>query len=97
MSREEDTLREWITLTRRGVWSRRRFVESVSALGLGAPMALQLLAHAGPVHAQPAFSYAPTQRGGAGPLRILSWQGATILNSHFSSGSKDHHAARLFY
>jgi peptide/nickel transport system substrate-binding protein len=97
MSAEEDALREWLALTRRGVWSRRRFVDAVSALGLGTPLALQLLASAGVAQAQPAFSYAPTQRGGGGPLRILSWQGATILNSHFSSGSKDHLAARLFY
>ena len=98
MSREEDALREWLTLARRGAWSRRRFVDAVSALGLGTPMALQLLAASGAAQAQQsAFHYAPTQRGGGGPLRILSWQGATILNGHFSSGSKDQLAARLFY
>lgn len=97
MSREEDALREWLTLTRRGAWSRRRFVDAVAALGLGTPAALQLLAHAGVASAQAALPYAPTRRGGGGPLRILSWQGATILNGHFSSGSKDNLAARLFY
>jgi len=97
MSAEEDALREWLTLTRRGQWSRRRFVDAVTALGLGTPAALQLLAHAGVARAQPAFHYAPTKRGGGGPLRILSWQGATILNGHFTSGSKDQLAARLFY
>ena len=97
MSREEDALREWIALTRRGEWSRRRFVDAVTALGLGTPAALQLFAHAGVARAQPAFNYAPTKRGGGGPLRILSWQGPTILNGHFTSGSKDQLAARLFY
>jgi peptide/nickel transport system substrate-binding protein len=98
MSREEDALREWVALARRGAWSRRRFVDAVTALGLGTPMALQLLAASGGAQAQhSAFHYAPTQRGGGGPLRILSWQGPTILNGHFSSGSKDQLAARLFY
>src|SRR5688572_13038840 len=97
MSREEDALREWLTLTRRGEWSRRRFVDAVAALGLGTPMALQLLAHAGVAHAQPTFHYAPTKRGGGGTLRILSWQGPTLLNGHFSNGSKDQLATRLFY
>ena len=97
MSTHEDALREWLARTRRGEWSRRRFVDAVAALGLGTPAALQLLAHAGVARAQPAFHYAPTQRGGGGPLRILSWQGPTILNGHFSAGSKDQLAARLFY
>ena len=97
MSREEDALREWLTLTRRGAWSRRRFVDAVAALGLGTPAALQLLAHAGVARAQGTFTYAPTRRGGGGPLRILSWQGPTILNGHYSSGSKDVLASRLFY
>src|SRR5512134_513472 len=97
MSREEDTLREWLALTRRGVWSRRRFIDAVGALGLGAPMALQLLTHAGVAHAQPNFVYKPTRRGGGGTLRILSWQGPTLLNGHFSNGSKDQLATRLFY
>ena len=53
MSREEDALREGLTLARRGAWSRRRFVDAVSALGLGTPMALQLLAAASVAQAQP--------------------------------------------
>jgi len=97
MSIEEDHLRDWLARTRRGEWSRRRFVDAVSTLGVGTPLALQLLAHAGLAQAQAPFRYAPTRRGGGGPLRILSWQGATILNSHFSAGSKDALASRLFY
>jgi peptide/nickel transport system substrate-binding protein len=86
MSRE-DRLREWLARTRRGEWSRRRFVDAVAALGLGTPAAFALLAHAGMAQAQQPFTYAPTRRGGGGALRILSWQGATILNGHFSAGS----------
>ena len=97
MSHEEDRLREWLARTRRGDWSRRRFVAEVRALGVGTPLALQLLAHAGLAQAQAPFHYAPTRRGGGGALRILSWQGATILNAHFSSGSKDTLASLLFY
>ena len=97
MSHEQECLRDWLARTRRGEWSRRRFVDAVGALGLGTPLALQLLAHAGLAQAQAPFRYAPTRRGGGGALRILSWQGATILNSHFSAGSKDALASRLFY
>ncbi|HEX8968119.1 MAG TPA: peptide ABC transporter substrate-binding protein [Chloroflexota bacterium] len=34
-------------------------------------------------------------RGSAGPLRILMWQGPTILNPHLSQGTKDFIAARF--
>jgi peptide/nickel transport system substrate-binding protein len=96
MSWPEDSLRDWLAQVRGGRLSRRRFIEAATGLGLSAPMALQLLAHAGLARAQDPFIYAPTRRGGGGALRILSWQGATILNGHFSAGSKDQLAARLF-
>ena len=34
-------------------------------------------------------------RGSGGPLRILMWQGPTILNPHLSQGTKDSIAARF--
>ena len=34
-------------------------------------------------------------RGGGGPLRILMWQGPTILNTHLSQGTKDSIASRF--
>jgi peptide/nickel transport system substrate-binding protein len=34
-------------------------------------------------------------RGSGGPLRMLMWQGPTILNSHLSQGTKDYIAARF--
>src|SRR5262249_39439166 len=38
-----------------------------------------------------------TRRGGGGALRLLYWQAPTILNPHLNTGTKDLHAARLFY
>ena len=38
---------------------------------------------------------APTKRGGGGTLKLLYWQGPTILNRHLAVGVKDSHAARL--
>lgn len=97
MNDTESFLREALARVRRGGLSRRSFVGTVAALGLPAPLAWQLLSHAGLAQAQPSFKYAPTKRGGGGTLKILSWQGPTLLNSHFSNGSKDQLATRLFY
>ena len=97
MSWPEDALRDGLARVRRGQMSRRRFIDLAARLGLGAPLAGQLLSHAGIAHAQSPFVYAPTRRGGGGLLRILSWQGATSLNGHFSNGVKDQLASRLFY
>jgi peptide/nickel transport system substrate-binding protein len=82
----------------RGVISRRQFVRSMLALGVTAPLAQQVLAGAGlaAAHAQePAWT--PTRRGGGGPLRMLWWQAATLLNPQLTTGLKDADGARLFY
>lgn len=97
MSDHESFLQDALARVRRGNLSRRGFVVAVTALGLPAPMALQLLTQAGLAQAQPNFAYKPTRRGGGGTLKILSWQGPTLLNGHFSNGSKDQLATRLFY
>src|SRR5262249_48104343 len=44
-----------------------------------------------------AFHYKPTKRGGGGALRVLWWQGATLLNPHFAVGTKDQDGSRIFY
>src|SRR5438128_551420 len=94
----EQTLRELIEDVRAGRWSRRGFVQAMVALGLTAPMAAQMLAHAGVVQAQPKNPvFTPTRRGGGGPLRVLWWQAPTLLNPHFATGTKDQDAARIFY
>jgi len=106
-----DQIRDDIERVRRGSLSRRQFVARLSAVGLGAPTAGMLLLNAGVAQAQaqtttqaqttaqmPAgFTYPPTQRGGGGPLKLLFWQGPTLLNPHFATGDKDAEGSRLFY
>ena len=41
--------------------------------------------------------YKPSQRGGGGALRMLYWQGPTLLNPHFATGAKDTDGCRLFH
>src|SRR5437016_1334041 len=95
---DEQTLRELIEDVRAGRWSRRGFVQAMVALGLTAPMAAQMLAHAGVVQAQPKEPvFTPTRRGGGGPLKVLWWQAPTLLNPHFATGTKDQDASRIFY
>ncbi|NBU66645.1 MAG: peptide ABC transporter substrate-binding protein [Betaproteobacteria bacterium] len=67
-------------------------------VGISAPMAAQLLMHAGIAQAQQYKSaYTPSKRGGGGPLRVLWWQGPTLLNPHFATGTKDQEGSRIFY
>ena len=66
-------------------------------LGLTAPMASMMLMHAGVANAQPAPAYKPTKRGGGGALKVLWWQGATLLQPHFANGTKDQEGSRIFY
>jgi peptide/nickel transport system substrate-binding protein len=47
--------------------------------------------------AQPQSLYKPTKRGGGGVLKVLWWQGPTLLNPHFAVGTKDQDGSRLFY
>src|SRR5262245_12540779 len=80
-----------------GRMSRRTFVRRMAAVGFTAPMATQLLAYAGVAMAQPKSTYKPTKRGGGGLLKVLWWQGPTLLNPHFATGTKDQDGSRLFY
>src|SRR5215510_6877608 len=93
----ERELRRLIGHVKAGRLSRRGFVQRVAAVGLTAPMATQLLAYAGVAMAQPKSSYKPTKRGGGGLLKVLWWQGATLLNPHFAVGTKDQEGSRIFY
>jgi peptide/nickel transport system substrate-binding protein len=90
-------LRLWIEQVRSGGLPRRAFIAKAAALGFTAPMAAQLLMHAGIAQAQPASTYKSTRRGGGGALKLLWWQGPTLLNPHFATGTKDQEACRLFY
>ena len=86
-----------IDLVKRGRLSRRAFVRRMAAVGLTAPMATQILAIGGVAMAQPASTYKPTKAGGGGLLKVLWWQGPTLLNPHFAVGTKDQDGSRLFY
>ncbi len=45
--------------------------------------------------AAPTSASKATARGAGGPLKILMWQGPTILNPHLAQGTKDYIAARM--
>ena len=95
----EQDLRGLVADVRQGRLSRRSFVQRMIALGLSAPLAGTMLAHGGVAQAA-AFAdadYKPTKAGGGGPLKLLFWQGPTLLNPHFSDGTKDVEASRIFY
>ena len=93
----ERDLRGLIGRVQAGGLSRRAFVRRLVAVGLTAPLATQLLAHAGVAMAQAAPVYKPTKRGGGGLLRVMWWQGPTLLNPHFAVGTKDQDGSRIFY
>jgi peptide/nickel transport system substrate-binding protein len=90
-------LQGMIDRVKAGRLSRRGFIRRMAALGLTAPMATQLLAFGGVAMAQPKSDYKPTHRGGGGTLKLLWWQGPTLLNPHFAVGTKDQDGSFLFY
>jgi peptide/nickel transport system substrate-binding protein len=94
---DEHALRDLIAEVKGGKLSRRAFVHKLVALGLTAPMATQLLDYVGVARAQRGSAYKPTKRGGGGSLKLLWWQGATLLNPHFAVGTKDQEGSRIFY
>ena len=92
---DETGLRHLMSSVEDGRLSRRGFVSRMVALGLTAPMATQLLG--GAARAQGVPNYKPTKAGGGGTLKLLWWQGPTLLNPHFAVGTKDQDGSRLFY
>jgi len=94
---DERLLRQQIEEVRTGQRSRRRFLRDMMALGLSAPFVAQVLAHSGVAMADYSFKYAPTKAGGGGTLKLLWWQGPTLLNPHFAVGTKDQDGSRVFY
>lgn len=94
---DEEALRGLIGDVKVGKLSRRAFVHRMVALGLAAPMANQMLDYCGVARAQGKFEYKPKKRGGGGALKVLWWQGATLLNPHFAVGTKDQDGSRIFY
>lgn len=94
---DEKGLRQLIGEVKRGRVSRRQFIQAMVGLGLTAPLAAQMLAYSGVAQAQAKSNYKPTKRGGGGALKVLWWQGATLLNPHFAVGTKDQEGSRIFY
>ena len=95
---DEPILRQLIEQVKRDRVTRRVFVQAMAALGIGAPLAAQMLASAGVAAAQPREPYlVPTKRGGGGDLRILMWDAPTMLHPHFGRGLRDMTVSRLFY
>ena len=93
----ERELRKLIKAVKAGDMSRRAFVRRMVGLGLTAPLATQLLAHAGVAQAATIADYKPTKAGGGGALKMLYWQAPTLLNPHFAVGTKDQEGSRIFY
>ena len=85
---DERDLRDLIAKVRAGNLSSRAFVRQMLAVGLTAPMATQMLDYCGVAKAQSKSSYKPSKRGGGGALKVLWWQGATLLNPHFAVAPK---------
>src|SRR5215208_3310786 len=98
---DEKELRGLIAEVKAGKLSRRTFLHKMVSLGLTAPMVSQMLAYSGVASAQAKseweWEYKPTKRGGGGALKVLWWQGATLLNPHFAVGTKDQEGSRIFY
>jgi peptide/nickel transport system substrate-binding protein len=90
-------LQRWIDQVKSGKLPRRAFLDRMMGLGLSVPMGSMLLMHAGVANAQAATGYKPTKRGGGGALKLLFWQGPTLLNPHFATGTKDQESSRIFY
>ena len=93
----EQALRELIAAVKAGQVSRRTFTRRLVGLSLTAPLASQLLAHAGLAQSPAPVEYKPTRAGGGGVLRTLFWQAPTLLNPHFAVGAKDAEGAGIFY
>src|SRR3984957_16846960 len=93
----ERELRWVIEDVRLGRLSRRGFTMRMIAAGLTAPLAAQMLASSGVAMAATSPDYKPTRRGGGGALKVLWWQGPTLLNPHFATGTKDQDGSRPFY
>jgi len=93
----EQALRSLVAAVKAGRLSRRAFVGKIAAVGLTAPFATCLLAHAGVAQTATQTEYKPTKAGGGGQLKVLFWQAPTLLNPHFAVGTKDQEGARIFY
>jgi peptide/nickel transport system substrate-binding protein len=94
---DEHDIRHLIGEVKAGRMSRRGFIQTMVSVGLTVPMAGQMLAYSGVAQARTRPAYKPTKRGGGGTVKLLMWQGPTLLNPHFAVGTKDQFGSRVFY
>lgn len=93
----EKEIRGLVEEVKQGRLDRRAFISRMAAFGLSAPFAAQTLVWNGVAMAQSEWDYKPKKRGGGGTLKLLWWQGPTLINPHFAVGTKDQDASRIFY
>ncbi|WP_128927572.1 peptide ABC transporter substrate-binding protein [Bradyrhizobium guangxiense] len=93
----ENEIRTLVGQVKQGTLSRRSFIRKVAALGITAPIASQILVWNDVAMADATLPYKPTKAGGGGTLKMLLWQGPTLLNPHFALGTKDQIASRVFF
>jgi len=97
MSQHETLLHELVHEVRAGRLARRQFIARLVAWGIEVPLAAAMLPdRADASDTSSDWVYKPSRRGG-GHIGILLWQGPTILNPHFATGTKDQEACRPFY
>ena len=95
---DERELREWITQVKDGALSRREFTRMLAGLGWRRRWPRRSSPRPGfPAGRPPRPSSRPPAAGGGGELKVLWWQGPTILNPHLSIGVKDGDGSRIFY
>ena len=90
-------IRQLVERVHDGQMHRRTFIQRMVGMGLSAPTAAMMLTPGAGAQAQPAFVYRGTRRGGGGALKLLLWQGPTLLNPHLANGAKDQEGSRPFY
>lgn len=94
----EQAIRGLVAQVRQGRLQRREAISRLVAAGLSLPMVSVLLMNAATAQvAGTPPDYKPSRRGGGGALRLLYWQGPTLLNPHFATGVKDIDGCRLFH
>src|SRR5438046_8780444 len=95
---DEHELRDLIEQVKAGRLSRRQFIDSLVTVGLGGSIAIRMLAAAGVASAQTGEpAVVPTRRGGGGALKVLLWQGPTLLDPALAVGRNDPAPPRIRY
>jgi peptide/nickel transport system substrate-binding protein len=107
MTRSTTPFRDLTERFRHGTLDRRGFMRASAGLGIGTGIATMVangtVAQESTPSAggetdrigRPAVGTEGQQRGEGGELRLISWQAATVLAAHSSTGSKDTYAGSL--